>query len=205
MLYPIPAPPESAPRVVVTGAGIVTALGRGWEPNARGFRDGTVAIGPVTLFDVSGQRVKVAGEVTSSLEVPGTRLSSRQLPRLDRAARLLLIAAIEAWQQAGWSPGARLPLVLATTSGGMNLGQDFYREAIKSVRSNRKQAVRITHYQAQRQALDLFDALGFSGPATIIANACASGGNAIGHAWELIRRGQADRALAGGYDAQVGS
>ena len=47
----------------------------------------------------------------------------------------------------------------------------------------------------------MLDALGFNGPITIISNACASGSNAIGHAWELIRRGQAERVLAGGYDA----
>src|SRR4029077_13549437 len=45
------------------------------------------------------------------------------------------------------------------------------------------------------------DAFGFSGPITIIANACASGANAIGHAWELLRCGQAERVLTGGYDA----
>src|SRR4029453_16281320 len=56
-------------------------------------------------------------------------------------------------------------------------------------------------YQAQRQVLDLADAFGFRGPITIIANACASGANAIGHAWELVRRGHAERVLTGGYDA----
>src|SRR5204862_4736749 len=58
-----------------------------------------------------------------------------------------------------------------------------------------------THYQPQAQALQLQNALGLSGPITIIANACASGANAIGHAWELVRSGAAPRALAGGYDA----
>jgi 3-oxoacyl-[acyl-carrier-protein] synthase II len=49
--------------------------------------------------------------------------------------------------------------------------------------------------------IDLADAFGFSGPTSIIANACASGANAVGHAWELIRRGHAMRVLTGGYDA----
>jgi 3-oxoacyl-[acyl-carrier-protein] synthase II len=57
------------------------------------------------------------------------------------------------------------------------------------------------HYQSQRQGLDLADAFGFHGPVTIIANACASGANAIGHAWELLRWGRAQRVLTGGYDA----
>jgi len=50
-------------RVVVTGAGIVTALGTGWRANADGFREGRRAFRPVTLFDVSRQRAKIAGEV----------------------------------------------------------------------------------------------------------------------------------------------
>jgi 3-oxoacyl-[acyl-carrier-protein] synthase II len=49
--------------------------------------------------------------------------------------------------------------------------------------------------------LDVADAFNFSGPITIIANACASGANSIGHAWDLLRRGHAERAFAGGYDA----
>jgi 3-oxoacyl-[acyl-carrier-protein] synthase II len=57
------------------------------------------------------------------------------------------------------------------------------------------------HYQPQRQALELASEFGFSGPITIIANACASGANAIGHAFELVRSGQAERVFTGGYDA----
>jgi 3-oxoacyl-[acyl-carrier-protein] synthase II len=121
--------------------------------------------------------------------------------RFDRAAKLLLHAAHEAWQQSGWKPAADLPVVLGTTSGGMSLGQDYYRQAIRAPDSQRRQPARVIHYQAQRQALDLADAFGFTGPITIIANACASGANAIGHAWELVRRGRAPRVLTGGYDA----
>jgi 3-oxoacyl-[acyl-carrier-protein] synthase II len=83
----------------------------------------------------------------------------------------------------------------------MTLGEAYYRQALARPRAVRRQPTRVTHYQAQRQALDLADAFGFSGPVTIISNACASGANAIGHAWMQVRHGAADRALAGGYDA----
>jgi 3-oxoacyl-[acyl-carrier-protein] synthase II len=186
---------------VITGAGIVTALGAGWGENAAGFRDGRVAIRPVTLFDVSRQRAKIAGEVDLPSSLPDTQLPACHVRRLDRAAKLLLHAAHEAWQQSGWKPSEDLPVVLGTTSGGMSLGQDYYRQAIRAPDSFRLQPTRVVHYQAQRQALDLADAFGFTGPITIIANACASGANAIGHAWELVRRGRAFRVLTGGYDA----
>jgi 3-oxoacyl-[acyl-carrier-protein] synthase II len=185
----------------VTGAGIVTALGVGWQTNAEGFRVGRVAIKPVTLFDPSRQRVKVAGEVALPSALPVSRLPPTRLRRLDRAAKLLLLAASEAWQQSGWLPSAELPVVLGTTSGEMNRGQDYFHQAIGAPQSRRGQPTRALHYQAQQQALDLADAFGFQGPVTIIANACASGANAVGHAWDLLRRGRAQRVLTGGYDA----
>jgi 3-oxoacyl-[acyl-carrier-protein] synthase II len=187
--------------VVITGAGIVTALGLGWKPNAEGFRLGRPAFRPVSLFDVSRQRVKTAAEVDLPDALPPTGLSRRQLARLDRAGKMLLLAANEAWQQAGWKPVNDVPLVLGTTAGGMSLGEDYFRQAVQSPGRHRRQPTRAIHYQPQVQARMVLDALGFNGPITIISNACASGSNAIGHAWNLIRCGQAERALAGGYDA----
>src|SRR5262249_3555121 len=91
-------------------------------------------------------------------------------------------------------------IVLGTTSGGMRLGEDYYRQAIQTPFRQRRQASRVLHYQAQQQALNVADAFSLAGPATIIANASASRANAIGHAWDLLRRGHAERVLTGGYD-----
>jgi 3-oxoacyl-[acyl-carrier-protein] synthase II len=201
MLFPFQPTSAAPPRVVITGAGIVTALGLGWKPNAEGFRAGRSAFRPVSLFDVSRQRVKTAAEVDLPDALPPTGLSRRQMGRLDRAGKMLLLAANEAWQQAGWKPAANLPLVLGTTAGGMSLGEDYFRQAVQSPVRHRRQPTRAIHYQPQVQARMVLDALGFGGPITIISNACASGSNAIGQAWNLIRRGQAEHVLAGGYDA----
>ena len=201
MLFPTTSPSPKPPRVVITGAGIVTALGLGWKLNADGFRAGRTAFRPVSLFDVSRQRAKQAAEVDLPVALPPTRLSPKQSARLDRAASLLLLATREAWQQSGWEPTENLPLVLGTTAGGMSLGETYFRQAVQKPRHHRHQATRAVHYQPQVQARMILEALGFSGPITILSNACASGSNAIGHAWELIRYGQADRVLAGGYDA----
>ena len=200
MLFPFRTQSDS-PRVVITGAGIVTALGFGWKKNAEGFRAGRLAMRPVTLFDVSRQRAKAAAEIDLPAQLPQTRLTPRQIRRMDRASKILLLAAHEAWNQSGWTPAENLPLVLGTTSGGMSLGEKYYRRAIENPGANRGQPTRTLHYQAQREALDLADAFGFSGPVTIIANACASGANAIGHAFDLIRRGHAEKVFTGGYDA----
>jgi 3-oxoacyl-[acyl-carrier-protein] synthase II len=114
---------------------------------------------------------------------------------------MLLLAAREAWQQAQWEPTGDPPLVLGTTAGGMSLGEAFFRQAAQTPRRYRRQATRAVHYQAQVQGRMVLDALGIEGRITIISNACASGSNAIGHAWNLLRHGQARCVLAGGYDA----
>ena len=201
MLFPLPVVSATRPRVVVTGAGMVTALGRDWETNAAGFRAGKTGFRTVTLFDVSRQRVKNAAEVDLPAGLPGTSLSERAEQRLDRAAKLLLLAGSEAWRQSGWRPANNIPVVLGTTSGGMTMGQDYFKQATTQPRRNRSQPTRVTQYQSQSQALTLCKAFGFEGPITIIANACASGANAIGHAWSLITNGQSSRVITGGYDA----
>ncbi len=201
MLFPV-APPSSPQRVVITGAGIVTAFGAGWSVNARGFRAGARAFRPVTLFDVSRQRAGMAGEVDLPEWPAGLPTGARRRRRWSRASRLLLAATTEAWRQAGWEAGAELPFVVGTTSGGMECGEEFFRRALAGGPARRRgQATLAARYQAQSQAGDVAEALGFGGPVTLVSNACASGADAIGHAWELVRSGAFPRVLTGGYDA----
>ena len=206
MLFPAPKKLDStgANRVVVTGAGIVTALGTGWKTNAEGFRAGRTAFRPVTLFDVSRQRSKIAAEMDLPAGLPATKLSANTARRLNRATKMLLFAAREAWSQAGWQPQSRddgMPVVLGTTSGEMFFGEKYLQQALKSPLARKNQPTRIVHYQVQQQGLDLCNAFGFQGPITTISNACASGANAIGNAFELVRSGRAEKLLTGGYDA----
>ncbi|MCX8157400.1 MAG: beta-ketoacyl-[acyl-carrier-protein] synthase family protein [Verrucomicrobiae bacterium] len=191
----------SAARVVITGAGIITALGRGWQANAAGFRRGKPAFRPVSLFDVSRQRAKTAAEVELPMSEPPPGIHPHEWRRWDRANHLLYHAAREAWEQAGWEKHQPITMVLGTTSAGMGRGEEYFRHALTHPRNFRAQAGRGLHYQAQRQALNVQRALGFHGPTIFIANACASGANAIGHAFDLIRWGLAERVFAGGYDA----
>ena len=203
MLFPPPiySGPARANRVVITGAGIFTAFGPGWKINADGFRAGRTAFRPVTLFDVSRQRSKIAAEADLPAELPTTKLAPNTIRRLNRASRMLVFAAQEAWSQAGWHAEENLPVVLGTTSGEMTFGEQYLQQAIQFPQAKRRQPTRVVHYQLQQQGLDLGNAFGFQGPITIISNACASGANAIGHAFEMIRSGRAEKVLTGGYDA----
>jgi 3-oxoacyl-[acyl-carrier-protein] synthase II len=200
MLFPTSSPKAPA-RVVVTGAGIATALGLGWKTNAKGFRAGRTAFRPVSLFDVSRQRAKTAAEMDLPSALPPTRLGKRHAARLDRAGKMLLLAAHEAWQQSDWEPAENMPFVLGTTGGGMLFGEEYFRKALQQPWQHRGQAMRAVCYQPQVQARLVMDALDFSGPIITVSNACASGSNAIGQAYELIRSGQTERAVAGGYDS----
>lgn len=201
MLFPSDNQEAPTRRVVVTGCGVITALGNDWDSNAAGFREGRSAIREVGEFDVSRQRVKVAAEVNLPQALPPSRLSTREAKRADRGGRLLLWAGSQCVAQAGWSEGLEAPLVLGTTSGGMCAGQVYYQTATAEPAARRRQSERSIHYQAQRQAALLQQAHGFKGSTAVVANACASGANAVGLAWEMVRSGRAERALCGGYDA----
>jgi 3-oxoacyl-[acyl-carrier-protein] synthase II len=94
-----------------------------------------------------------------------------------------------------------LPLCLGTSAGAMAVGEEYFKSKTRHPASTRELAEKVILYQPHTQARFLMDALGFSGQITIIANACASGANAIGHAFRQIKMGRASRVLAGGYDA----
>jgi 3-oxoacyl-[acyl-carrier-protein] synthase II len=190
-------------RVVVTGIGAVTPLGLDFPSTWRQLVAGKTAAAPVTLFDVSGCRCKQA----ATCVLPDlTNLPAKMASRLSRASRLALAAAREALADARllndreMSSLSELPLSVSTTGGGMALGEQFLRSMLAQHRGP-GQFYRASRYQAQHQTHDLQRHLGFRGPVTIIANACASGANAVGHGADLIRSGVCDCVLAGGYEA----
>jgi 3-oxoacyl-[acyl-carrier-protein] synthase II len=187
------SPSLSAPRrVVVTGAGIVSPLGMDIAENTAGLREGRSAFSPVTLFDVSKQRVGTAGQVS----LPESGFPAR----MDRGSRMAWLAAREAMARAGLS-GGTMPMMVGTSAAAMPLGEDYYRAALAGGEKRSKQLERVEFYQAQRQMREMAGLLGIDGRIRIVSNACASGANAIGQAFHLVRSGRADRVLAGGYDA----
>jgi 3-oxoacyl-[acyl-carrier-protein] synthase II len=157
---------------------------------------------PLSCIPVKGCRVTEGAEA----ELPDLDwLPKKSQSRLSRASRLALPAAREALSHAGLldsnnrSTLPRLELSVSTTANGMELGEAFLRGTWSG--SFAHQPSRVSRYPAQQQIADLQQHLGFSGPAMIVSNACASGANAIGHAADLIRGGFADLVLAGGFEA----
>ncbi len=186
--------------MVVSGAGIISPMGLDWAENTTAFREGRMAFRPVTLFDVSRQRVGTAGQVDLPETAPFPGISRKAWSRMDRGTRLAWMAAREALADAGLS-GGEMPLVVGTSAAAMPIGEDYYRQALTASTSPGHQLRRVETYQAQRQMTDMARELRIDGPSRIISNACASGANAVGHAFHLVRSGRADRVLAGGYDS----
>lgn len=184
--------------MVVTGAGIVTSMGFGWRENAAGFRAGRTAFRPVTLFDVSKQRVGTAGQIDLPEALTGVRKTRWE--RMDRGSRMAFMAAREALEHAGLAGGA-MPVAIGTSAVAMPIGEDYFRAATLAPGKSRAQWLRVETYQVQRQLSDMMRELKLAGPLRILSNACASGANAIGHAFHQVREGKAEQVLAGGYDA----
>jgi 3-oxoacyl-[acyl-carrier-protein] synthase II len=180
-------------RVAVTAIGIVSPLGLGAEETERALREGRDCVTRVTAFDTSKCRSTTAGQLAG---LPAGQ--DRRSRRLHRASHMMIHAARELL--AGDSSFAPEALVIGTTSGGMSFGEAFYRAQTQPGRAPHR-AAWLANYQPQKPILDAMEACGFRAPVQIIANACASGTNAVGHAFRLVRGGQYQRVLCGGYDA----
>ena len=188
-------PERTLHRVAIVGAGIVSPLGLGLEATAEALSAGRDCIREVTSFSVENCRCKTAGQI------PDQWLNGEATPRarrLHRVSRMMIAASREALSQ---TPDFKPELtVVGTTSGGMSFGQDYYR-ALHSGTPLRNSPSLIANYTPQKAIMDAQEALGISAPCQVIANACASGANAIGHAFHCVRSGKYRRILTGGYDA----
>lgn len=92
-------------------------------------------------------------------------------------------------------------MMIGTSAAAMPIGEEYYKQAHASIGQRHAQLHRVETYQAQFQMTAMARELGVHGPLRIVSNACASGANAIGQAFHLVRSGRADCVLAGGYDA----
>ena len=186
--------PEPPPRrVAITALGVVSPLGFGAEENSRALREGRDGVGAVTEFEVSRTRAKTAGRVGEM-----TNDECRMTRRLHRASRMMIAAAREARaKDAGFAPELA---VMGTTSGGMSFGEQYFRAQVARAKP-RSRAAWLANYLPQKAVADALEACGWACPSQIIANACASGTNAVGHAFRLVRAGLHTRVLCGGYDA----
>ncbi len=185
------------PTIDITGFGCVSPLGIGLPPTVESLRHSRDGIGPVRLFPVEKCLAKTAGQVDEGLRDVAASITARS-KRWTRAAQMILVAMAEALAaRPRFIPDC---IVMGTTSGGMSLGEQFYRSLVSG--SPAWSATRkVRAYVPQEPVMQAMSIFHLTPPVRIVSNACASGTNALGLACQMIRAGTARRVLAGGYDA----
>jgi 3-oxoacyl-[acyl-carrier-protein] synthase II len=191
-------------RVVITGLGGVTPIGIGADEIWANAVAGRSGIGPITMFDVSRQRCRIAGEVRG---FDAARfMPAKHLKRMDDFARYAVAAAVMAVDDAGLpisqENSQRIGVMLGNNNGG---ARTIFR-AVTQFNAEGPDAVSpfyITAITTSLGAGQVAIRLGVRGPNFTIGNACASGLNGIGEAWRYIREGECDAVLAGGTDALI--
>ena len=192
-----PTGKKDAARVAVVAAGAISPLGFGLTETLDSLRKSRDCVSPVTRFSVAQCRCKTAGQVSDDRLLAGRGEAPRSR-RLHRASHMMIQALKEVLaQEPRFEPELT---VIGTTSGGMSYGEYYYR-SLRQAGDLRRAPTWIANYPAQKPVIDAQVAFGISAPCQVIANACASGTNAIGHAFECVRSGRYQRVLAGGYDA----
>jgi 3-oxoacyl-[acyl-carrier-protein] synthase II len=179
--------------------GVVSPLGAGCRATVTALREARDCVSAIESFPVEQCRCTSAGQIDDAWLASASR-DERRGRRLHRASRMMIAALRELLKEAGeFQPELT---VVGTTSGGMSFGEQYYRGLQRAGAARPAQAPEwIANYPPQKAAIDALEALGLTSPCQVIANACASGTNAIGHAFECIRSGRYQRILTGGYDA----
>lgn len=191
-------------RVVITGMGLITALGHTVEETWEALCQGRSGIGPIGQFDASAYLVRFAGEVRNF--DPSRYLEHKEIRRNDAFTHLAVAASQQALAQAGLSITEQLAphvgVCIGSGVGGlMTLHQQF---AILHEKGPSRVSPFLVPMMMINAAPGMVSLLtGARGPVWAAVSACATGGNALGEAWETIRRGAASAMLAGGAEKAV--
>ena len=205
-LRPNPDWPATPRRVVVTGMGMLTALGNDVASTWDGMVAGRSGIARIASFDPSRLQAQIAGEV-KDFDASGV-LDKKEMRRTDRYIQFGLVAARQAMDQAGLparmegTEAERTGVIMGTGLGGV--GTLVEGISINATRGPDRISpflipMGIPNVGAGQVAISF----GMTGPNFTTVSACATGGHAIGEAWETIRRGDAETMIAGGAEAGV--
>ena len=189
-------------RVVVTGLGVVSALGTGYEEHSAGLKSGRLGIQPITRFDSERLMVKIAGEAK---QFEGADHFNRsEIALLDRVSQMALVAAAEAKARAGLEIseelGLRTATILGSAMGGLNTQDENYY-AVYHEMKNRVHPFIVPRLMSNAPVSQISMKHGLMGPAYVVSTACSSSNHAIGQAFHLVRSGGADVAFTGGAEA----
>jgi len=191
-------------RVVVTGVGLVTALGIGTEETWTGLCEGRSGVGEITRFDTTQFSTKIAAQVPDF--DPLRWIKKRDVKKMDTFIHYAIAAAALATEEAGLeiSPevSERTGVFIGSGIGGFNI---IEREHNNLIRGGPR---KISPFFIPSSIINLAAGqvsirLGAKGPNSAPCTACSSGSHAVGDAFRLISRGEADIMIAGGSEAAI--
>src|SRR5262245_48190303 len=191
-------------RVVVTGIGLVSALGIGTDANWDALCVGQSGIGPITRFDASAFSTRIAGEVKQF--DPLQYIEKKDVKKMDIFIQFAIAAADGAMADAGLqitpSNDTRVGVLIASGIGGFTTIEREHKAYLEG--GPRK----ISPFFIPSAIINLAAGqvsirFGAKGPTSATCTACTASAHAIGDAYEIIRRGAADAMIAGGSEAAV--
>jgi 3-oxoacyl-[acyl-carrier-protein] synthase II len=189
-------------RVAITGIGLVTALGPNRETTWRQLRDGRCGMQPVSVFDASGYRSQVAGEV--DIESVQERCSRLERRRLSRSDQIGVAAADEAVRDAGLIDAPidrrRVGVVLGGGTADLIRNERYFFTTLDAGIARARLSDAWNHF-ANTSGDVIAARFGFEGQRVCVVAACSSSTIAIGQAADAIRLGRLDAAITGGTDA----
>ncbi len=191
-------------RVVITGLGLVTPLAMGVEPSWQALLEGKSGIGTITTFDSSDLPVHLAGEVKGF--DPLLYIESKEVKKMDKFIQFALAASTMAVEDSGLKvppdDAERVGVIIGSGIGGLPAIEHYHKTYLE--RGYR----RITPFFIPMLIINLASGwvsikFGAKGPNTAVSTACATGSHAIGDAFRLIQRGDADVMIAGGTESVI--
>ncbi|MDX3639546.1 beta-ketoacyl-ACP synthase II [Streptomyces sp. MB09-02B] len=194
--------------VVVTGIGATTPLGGDATSTWEGLVAGKSGVGPLEQEWAADQAVRIAAQIAVE---PSEVIPRPQARRLDRSAQFALIAAKEAWTDAGYTETSadegtvdadRVGAVIASGIGGVTTLLDQY-DVLKEKGVRRVSPHTVPMLMPNGPSANVGLYVGARAGVHTPVSACASGAEAIGYAIEMIRTGRADVVIAGGTEAAI--
>jgi len=191
----------SARRVVVSGVGVISALGRNRDEFWRSICQGRSGIAPIEAVDPTGLSFKNGAEVRGFR--PSDWFDEKSADNLDRFVQLLLVAAREAVGDAKLAGarrlGERAVVVTGSSLGGKTTEDRQYLELYGRNRT-RVPPLTIPRAMANAGASHISMEFGITGPGFTLSTACSSSNHAIGLAFWMVRQGIAELAITGGSE-----
>jgi len=189
-------------RVVVTGIGVISAIGRNRDEFRCALREGRGGAGPISNIECADLRFQNGAEVREFN--PCDHFGAKEADMIDRFAQFAVVSAREAVAQTGleWTPELRETAAIVTGScvGGQSAEDQGFQEVYK-LGKPRVHPMTIPKTMANAGASAISLEFGITGPAFTISTACSSSAHAIGQAFSMVRSGMADIAITGGSEA----